>query len=147
VKTALPAYSQEILQVLPATESLVVHAKSGGVAGLAAALREDNRGQQLVLAGPPLDGASARFGGCLRREGLIGRRDVVLHPPVYDMARWQLLQRADVFLHPSPREGIPRSVVEALARGVAAIVSAETDLATEAEHAAAGWRVDAFRSA
>lgn len=113
------------------------------VAGFAAALREDNRGQQLLLAGPPHDGAGARLRTMFATEGLVEGRDVVLHPPVYAAAKWQLLQSADVFLHPSRREGIPRSVVEALAMGLPAIVSAETNLATEVERAAAGWRVDA----
>jgi glycosyltransferase involved in cell wall biosynthesis len=113
------------------------------VMGFAAALREQNLGQRLTLAGPPLAGAVDHLRRLFASEGLVEGRDVTLSPPVYGTAKWELLQSADVFLHPSRNEGIPRSVVEALAMGLPAIVSSETNLATAVERAAAGWRIDA----
>lgn len=112
------------------------------VAGFAASLRQRHEGQQLVLAGPPLDGAVERLRHLFAREGLVEGQDVVLKPPVYGAAKWELLQSADVFLHPSRREGIPRSVTEALAMGLPVIVTDETNLGTVVQQAAAGWRVE-----
>jgi glycosyltransferase involved in cell wall biosynthesis len=112
------------------------------VVGFAASLRENNRGQRLVLVGPPLAGAVDRLRRLFASEGLVEGRDVVLGPPVYGMAKWEVLQSADVFLHPSRREGIPRSVTEALAMGLPVIVSDETNLGTMVEDAAAGWRIE-----
>jgi glycosyltransferase involved in cell wall biosynthesis len=112
------------------------------VVGFAASLRENNRGQRLALVGPPLDGAAERLRRLFASEGLVEGRDVVLSPPVYGAAKWEVLQRADVFLHPSRREGIPRSVTEALAMGLPVIVSDETNLGTVVEDAAAGWRIE-----
>jgi glycosyltransferase involved in cell wall biosynthesis len=111
------------------------------ILGFAAALRQSNRGQQLVLVGPPLNGSTSRLRRLCASEGLVEGRDVVLSPPVYGTAKWEMLQSADVFLHPSRREGIPRSITEALAMGLPAIVSPETNLGTVVERARAGWLV------
>jgi glycosyltransferase involved in cell wall biosynthesis len=48
---------------------------------------------------------------------------------------------ADVFVHPSRNEGIPRSVLEALALGLPVVVTPETNLGTVVEEAQAGWCV------
>lgn len=113
------------------------------VEGFGAALREDNRGQQLFLVGPPLNGSVDRLRQLFAAHGLVEGRDVHLGPPVYGPSKWELLRSADVFLHPSRREGIPRSVTEALAMGLPSIVSPETNLGTLVEQAAAGWQVEA----
>lgn len=110
------------------------------VVGFAAAARRAE-GLRLTLAGPPLAGAEARLRQLFRAEGLIEGRDVHISPPVYGTAKWELLRSGDVFLHPSRREGIPRSVVEALAMGLPVIVTAETNLGTLVESRAAGWVV------
>jgi glycosyltransferase involved in cell wall biosynthesis len=113
------------------------------VRGFAEARREIGNGLRLTLAGPPLEGAEGRLRDLFAREGLVEGRDVHLSPPVYGTAKWDLLRSADVFLHPSRNEGIPRSVVEALTMGVPVIVTAETNLGTVVEQTAAGWQVQA----
>lgn len=113
------------------------------VTGFASARRINDQGQRLTLAGPPLPSAVVDLRRLFAREGLIEGRDVTLSPAVYGSAKWELLRSADVFLHPSRNEGIPRSVLEALAVGLPTIVTAETNLGTAVERAVAGWRVAA----
>jgi glycosyltransferase involved in cell wall biosynthesis len=112
------------------------------IAGFADARRQGGDGLRLTLAGPPLPGAEERLRRLFAREGLVEGRDVHLSPPVYGTAKWELLRSADVFLHPSRNEGIPRSVLEALSMGLPVIVTAATNLGTLVERAAAGWQVE-----
>jgi glycosyltransferase involved in cell wall biosynthesis len=68
-------------------------------------------------------------------------REVTIYPAVRGSAKWELFKSADVFVHPSRNEGIPRSVLEALALGLPVVVTPETNLGTIVEKMQAGWCV------
>jgi glycosyltransferase involved in cell wall biosynthesis len=68
-------------------------------------------------------------------------REVTILPAVRGTAKWEVFRDADVFVHPSRKEGIPRSVVEALMMGLPVVVTQETNVATIIEDARAGWCV------
>jgi glycosyltransferase involved in cell wall biosynthesis len=111
------------------------------LAGFAASLREDDRGQRLMLVGPPEPGALPRlYQQCSHLQLTVGR-EVTISPAVRGSAKWELFRSADVFIHPSRNEGIPRSVLEALALGLPVVVTPETNLGTVVEEAQAGWCV------
>jgi len=109
----------------------------------AASLRESDRGQHLTLVGPPEPGALAELHHHCRRLELTVGREVTIGPPVHGEAKWQLFERADVFIHPSRNEGIPRSVLEALTLGLPVLITPETNLGTVVAEARAGWCVPA----
>jgi glycosyltransferase involved in cell wall biosynthesis len=109
--------------------------------GFAMSLRENDRGQRLTLVGPPEPGTLARLHELCADLGLRVGREVTIHPPVRGPAKWEIFRNADVFVHPSRKEGIPRSVVEALVMGLPVLVTEETNLGTVVEQAQAGWCV------
>lgn len=109
--------------------------------GFAASLQQEDRGQRLSLIGPPEPDTLARLHGLCGHLGLTLGREVTILPAVRGPAKWEAFSDADVFVHPSRKEGIPRSVVEALMLGLPVIVTRETNLATIVEEARAGWCV------
>ena len=111
--------------------------------GFAASLRATDRGQRLTLVGPPEPGALAWLHQQCSELHLTVGREVTIRPPVRGAAKWETFRDADVFVHPSRNEGIPRAVVEALTFGLPVIVTPETNLGTIVEKAQAGWCVPA----
>jgi glycosyltransferase involved in cell wall biosynthesis len=109
--------------------------------GFAGSLREEDRGQRLSLVGPPEPGTLARLHELCAHLRLTVGREVTILPAVRGPAKWEVFRDADVFVHPSRKEGIPRSVVEALMMGLPAVVTRETNVATIIEDARAGWCV------
>lgn len=110
--------------------------------GFLQSLDEDDRGQQLLIVGP--DTTEAKL------ESLIAdrvscpatlRNRITVMQPVYGKAKIALLQSADVFIHPSRREGIPRVMREALAAGLPVIATPETNLADLVDQYHCGWVV------
>jgi glycosyltransferase involved in cell wall biosynthesis len=109
--------------------------------GFAASLREGDRGQRLSLVGPPESGALPHLRELCDHLRLTVGREVGILPAVRGPAKWETFKNADVFVHPSRKEGIPRSVVEALVMGLPVVVTQETNLTTIVEQAGAGWSV------
>jgi len=109
--------------------------------GFAASLREQDRGQRLSLVGPPVPGTLPRLHQLCADLRLTIGREVTIHPAVRGPAKWEIFRNADVFVHPSRKEGIPRSVVEALMMGLPVVVTQETNVATMVQEAGAGWCV------
>ena len=109
--------------------------------GFAASLREEDRGQRLSLVGPPEPGTLPRLHELCAHLRLTVGREVTILPAVRGTAKWEVFRDADVFVHPSRKEGIPRSVVEALMMGLPVVVTQETNVATIIEDARAGWCV------
>jgi len=109
--------------------------------GFAASLREQDRGQRLSLVGPPEPGTLPRLHQLCADLRLTIGREVTIHPAVRGPAKWEIFRNADVFVHPSRKEGIPRSVVEALMMGLPVVVTQETNVATMVQEAGAGWCV------
>lgn len=109
--------------------------------GFAASLKEEDRGQRLSMVGPPEPGTLTRLHELCAHLRLTPGREVSILPAVRGPAKWDVFRDADVFVHPSRKEGIPRSVVEALMLGLPVIVTQETNVATIVEDAGAGWCV------
>jgi glycosyltransferase involved in cell wall biosynthesis len=104
-----------------------------------AARREHKCLPDLLIAGPDYRGGGAAL------EALIGRLrlgdKVQLIGPVFGEAKNQLLAGAYVFVHPSRWEGMPLSILEALAQGTPCLVSQATGLSEWVEARSCGWSV------
>jgi glycosyltransferase involved in cell wall biosynthesis len=112
--------------------------------GFLDALVEDDRGQRLLIAGPDDPGGDVpSLIANLKHYPTELRNRICLCPPVHGDAKRELMRSADVFIHPSRREGIPRVVREALAAGLPVIVTPETNLADLVARYRAGWVVAA----
>src|SRR5205085_1754865 len=88
---------------------------------------------RLVLAGS--GSQVARLRQHVRDAGLT--REVAFVGPAWGAHKAQLLSQADVFLLPSYAEGLPYSLLEAMAAGVVPVVTpvgAIPDVVTEGEH-------------
>jgi len=109
--------------------------------GFAASLRETDRGQRLMLVGPAEPGILPQLHQHCSHLRLTVGREVTIYPAVRGSAKWELFKSAYVFVHPSRNEGIPRSVLEALALGLPVVVTPETNLGTIVEKMQAGWCV------
>jgi len=79
----------------------------------------------LVLVGPDWRGSLGRLHGLARRLGVEER--VTFTGPAYGEEKWAYLAGADVFVHPSRWEGVPFSVLEAMAVGKPVLVSRAAD--------------------
>jgi glycosyltransferase involved in cell wall biosynthesis len=90
----------------------------------------------LLVAGPD-DGYRAQFEQQLRRAGLADR--VTLLGPVRGRAKAALLAHADLLVLPSRSENFANVVVEALARGLPALVTPEVGAAELLTRWQAGW--------
>jgi glycosyltransferase involved in cell wall biosynthesis len=87
------------------------------------AAREQSLG--LVLVGPDWKGGRRRLEETSRRLGV--QRDVWFRGPAFGKEKFDLLASADVFVYPSRWEGLPFSVIEALAAGRPCIVTPAAD--------------------
>lgn len=63
------------------------------------------------------------------------------HEPIYDARKYAYLAGADLFVHPSRHEGIPRSIREAMGVGTPLVVTPETNVAEDIERYEAGFVV------
>jgi glycosyltransferase involved in cell wall biosynthesis len=80
----------------------------------------------LTLAGPDFRQGKDALERLYRRLGIAERVSIL--QPVYDEAKWTLLRRAYIFVHPSRWEGMPFAVLEALAVGCPVLITPETNL-------------------
>jgi len=99
----------------------------------------------LLLVGPDWQGGQADLEALIGRLGL-GRR-VAIRPPLRDRELDRALAAADVFALVSRSEGLPLALLEALRRGVPALVSTAVDRAVPVTTCGAGWAVEAAEPA
>jgi len=104
-----------------------------------AARREHERLPDLLIAGPDYRGGGAVLEALVISLGLGDK--VQLIGPVFGETKSQLLAGAYVFVHPSRWEGMPLSILEALAQGTPCLVSQATGLSEWVEARSCGWSV------
>ena len=109
------------------------------IVGFAESLRVCPQGQTLTLVGPGSRQAIESLRKLAQGESLIEERDFRIRPAVSGDKKWVTLSSADVFVHPSRREGVPRVIREALAVGLPVIVTPQTNLADQVVRHGAGW--------
>jgi len=90
----------------------------------------------LVLAGPDFRGGLRQLTALARDLGIAAR--IVFVGPVFGERKWELLSRARIFLHTSRWEGMPFALLEAMAIGRPALITAATNIATDLSNARAG---------
>mgnify|MGYP001112808084 CR=1 FL=1 len=96
-------------------------------------------GARLVLAGPFNSDADEQ----VVRHLMEGMEPLVrLWPPVYGEEKIRLMASCDVFLYPSRSEGLPVSVLEALALGKPCVVTPGSNMADVVQRADAGFASD-----
>lgn len=93
----------------------------------------------LIIAGPDYRGDRAVLEKQINNHGLNNR--IKLIGPVFGETKSQLLAGAHVFVHPSRWEGMPLSILEALAQGTPCLVSQATGLSEWVEARSCGWSV------
>jgi glycosyltransferase involved in cell wall biosynthesis len=98
----------------------------------------------LLIAGPDHRGGSDYLEGLIGGLGL--NHKVRLLGPVFGKEKSELLAGAYVFVHPSRWEGMPLSVLEALAHGTPCLATEATGLAEWMEARGCGWSVGADSS-
>jgi len=104
-----------------------------------AACKQHRSLPDLLIAGPDFRGGAAVLEELISRLGL--RDKVQLIGPVFGETKSQLLAGAYVFVHPSRWEGMPLSILEALAQGAPCLVSQATGLSEWVESHSCGWSV------
>jgi glycosyltransferase involved in cell wall biosynthesis len=107
-----------------------------------ALLHRDRSGElpPLVLAGPDFRGGKKKLEQLAR--GLDILESIRFEGPVFDEDKWALLAQARLFVHTSRWEGMPFSVLEALAFGRPVLITPETNLASYVEEYEAGRIVE-----
>lgn len=93
----------------------------------------------LLIAGPDYRGGRAVLESLIGSFGLGNK--IQLIGPVFGETKSQLLAGAYVFVHPSRWEGMPLSILEALAQGTPCLVSQATGLSEWVEARSCGWSV------
>jgi glycosyltransferase involved in cell wall biosynthesis len=109
------------------------------VKAYSAVRREHKFLPNLIIAGPDYRGGRAVLEALISRLGLGDK--VQLIGPVFGETKCQLLAGAYVFVHPSRWEGMPLSILEALAQGTPCLVSQATGLSEWVEARGCGWCV------
>ncbi|MBN2446997.1 MAG: glycosyltransferase family 4 protein [Phycisphaerae bacterium] len=87
-----------------------------GVGDLIAATQRIDAAIEVVLAGPVPAALRPRWEQAIRESGLADR--IRFAGPVFDAAKWRMLQEADCFVLPSHAEGLPMVLLEAAAVGL-----------------------------
>ncbi len=64
---------------------------------------------------------------------------VYYHGPVYNSKKEAVLNKSNLFIHTSRYEGMPMSIIEALAHGIPCIVTPQTYMANLIQENQAGW--------
>ncbi|MFE1308911.1 glycosyltransferase [Streptomyces sp. NPDC058755] len=108
--------------------------------GYAGALRA-SAVPDLLLVGPDHRGGESWLRQRISELNLTGK--VEIRPPVFGAAKLGLLRSASVVLHPSRWEGLPITVLEALAVGRPVLVTPGTNMARSIVEYDAGVAVDA----
>jgi len=101
-----------------------------------AGLAERHKDWELVIAGPDEGGYLATVKSLIRELGL--ESSTTLTGTVTGGAKLELLHRADVFILPSFSEGLPVTVLEAMACRVPVIATHESNI-SELETEGGGW--------
>ncbi len=91
----------------------------------------------LILAGPDFRGGRRQLEEMCEAFGV--RNRVTFPGPVFGPAKLDLLKRARLFFHTSRWEGMPFSVLEAMALGRPVFLTPGTNLAVDVTEARAGW--------
>ena len=105
------------------------------VAAFSAVAREQ-KDIHLVLAGPDGDGYAEKIRGWLHDAGMLARATFTGH--IAGAERVALLQKSEVMVLPSYTENFGQAVAEAMAAGVAVIISDRVNIWPEVEKAQAG---------
>lgn len=92
---------------------------------------------KLLLAGPNFRDGVERIHRLIQVRGL--QKDVLLLGEVFGEKKADLFKQSSLFIHTSRWEGIPHSILEALAHGLPCLLTAETNLGEEILQAKAGW--------
>lgn len=72
-----------------------------------------------------------------------GVEDLIeVNGPIFNAEKTDVLQKADFFIHTSRFEGLPMSVLEAMANSLPCLVTNGTNIRNEIENANAGWGAD-----
>src|SRR5206468_2231239 len=95
---------------------------------------------RLTLAGKDFRGGLAPLRRLVEASPIRDR--ITIEGPAFGAAKYELFQRADVFVHLSRWEGLPLTIVEALAFGVPVLVSPETNAGEYVAAYDAGWVVN-----
>jgi glycosyltransferase involved in cell wall biosynthesis len=90
----------------------------------------------LVLAGPDFRGGRSFLEELIAAHGVENR--VTIRGPVVGTEKGELLRRASLFLHTSRWEGLPLSILEALAHSIPCLLTEGTNISAEVEAAGAG---------
>ncbi len=93
----------------------------------------------LLLVGPDFRGGMAKLKALAGDLGIASK--VKFAGPLVGGEKKQVLAQAALFLHPSRWEGLPLSILEALAHGVPCLVSPETGVADWILDNQCGWSV------
>jgi glycosyltransferase involved in cell wall biosynthesis len=101
--------------------------------------RTGDAATRLVLVGPDYRGGQRELTDMIARLHLGSR--VEIREPVFGPAKWALLGSAAAFVHPSRWDGLPFSVLEALAVGRPVLVTPGTNIADLVETYGAGVAV------
>jgi glycosyltransferase involved in cell wall biosynthesis len=113
-----------------------------GLDTLLQGFREAARQQPLalVLVGPDWKGGRQRLAASAKQLGI--ERQVWFRGPAFGREKFELLASADVFIYPSRWEGLPFSVVEALAIQRPCIVTRAADPLGIVARSGAGTVID-----
>lgn len=93
----------------------------------------------LNLYGPSVNSSEQYISEFIRHSQIDNL--VNLNAPVYGSEKEEVLNSTDIFIHTSRFEGLPMSVLEALSKGVPALLTPGTNISEEVDRNQAGWEV------
>jgi glycosyltransferase involved in cell wall biosynthesis len=67
--------------------------------------------------------------------------------PFYGSHKWEELAKLDILIQPSRTEGMPNTVLEAMATGIPSVVTANTNMGELILDCSAGWKIDTSEDA
>ena len=102
--------------------------------------RSGDQQTRLVLMGPDFQGGRAQLQALARLLGISER--VAFREPAYGPAKWTCLSTAYALVHPSRWEGLPNSILEAMAASCPVLVTPGTNVSDLVRDHFAGVAVD-----